>query len=90
MKNWPTLIIGLIIFCCAASPGAAIQRASSIDHAGFTCNSGFGSCACDGSYENCNAMETSCKDQKVACTTINDQRICTCLMTTKTNAGPTD
>lgn len=87
MKNWLSSarlksMIGLVIVYCAISPAGAVQQAGSASDAGFTCNLGFGSCACDGSYENCNAMEQSCKDQKIVCTIINDQRICTCLMAT--------
>jgi hypothetical protein len=94
MKKWLLShhlkwVTGLVICCCVASPAGAVQQDSSVDHAGFSCNLGFGSCACDGTYENCNDMEKSCKDQKIACTIINDQRICTCLMATKPPPAPT-
>jgi hypothetical protein len=90
VKNWPKSIIPLLLFCYAASPAAAVQLSSSSDRAGFTCSPSFGLCACDGSYENCNAMEQSCKDQKIACALINNQKLCTCLMATKINAAPAD
>jgi hypothetical protein len=87
--NWYKAIARLLIFCCAIPPAFAFQPDSLIDDPiGFTCSSNFGSCVCDGSYENCNAMEESCKDQKIECTTINQQKLCTCLMATQTNLDP--
>ena len=93
MKIWLPLkclraAVGIAIVWGTASPAEAVQQSNSIDRAGFTCNVSFGSCACDGTYENCNAMEKSCKDQKIACTVINDQRLCTCLMATESDAAP--
>jgi hypothetical protein len=81
-------MIGLLIVCSAALPVGAVQQGTAVTRAGFTCNLSFGSCVCDGTYENCNAMEESCRDQKIACTIINDQRICTCLMSTKNKSAP--
>lgn len=86
--NWYKATARLLIFCCSIPPVFAFQQDSLMDPIGFTCSSNFGSCVCDGSYENCNAMEESCKDQKIACTTINEQKLCTCLMATKTNFDP--
>jgi hypothetical protein len=91
MKTWPShlkSVIGLLILCCTAPPVGAVQQSGSVPGPVFTCSLSFGSCACDGTYENCNAMEKSCKEQKIACTMINDQRLCTCLMATKINAPP--
>jgi hypothetical protein len=91
MTTWPShfkSMIGLLIVFCAAPPVGAVQQSDSVARPPFTCSLSFGSCACDGTYENCNAMEINCKDQKIACTTINDQRLCTCLMASKINAAP--
>jgi hypothetical protein len=91
MKIWPSHLksmIGLLIACCVAPPVGAVQQSGSVPSPAFTCSLSFGSCACDGTYENCNAMEKNCKDQKIACTMINNQRLCTCLMATKINAPP--
>jgi hypothetical protein len=81
-------VIGLLVVCCAPLPAMAVQQISPDNPLGFTCNSSFGTCACDGSYENCNAMEQSCKDRHIACTLINNQMLCTCLMARKINATP--
>lgn len=75
-------IFGLLIIWSIAPPVMALQLDGAVEAAGFTCNASFGSCVCDGTYEHCNAMEKNCKDQKIACTKINDQRICTCYMAT--------
>jgi hypothetical protein len=82
-------MLGLLAACWASSSAEALRQGSAPGNASYNCSLNFGSCACDGTYENCNAMEKNCKDQKVACTIINDQRICTCLMATETDAaGP--
>jgi hypothetical protein len=83
LPSYRKFILGLLVLWFIASPVAAFQQDSAGEGAGFTCSASFGSCTCDGTYEHCNAMEKNCKDQKIACTKINDQRICTCFMATK-------
>jgi hypothetical protein len=83
--NRMRFILGIFVLWVFASPVVALTQNSAGEGAGFTCSASFGSCTCDGTYEQCNAMEKSCKDQKIACTKINDQRICTCFMATKPN-----